>query len=138
MKKWVALFTILFACKLQAELVRFLPSGTVFTLRHDIPLSEGQRALLIGNKKCRIHLNFMTPPTRYLPSETQLIIEKVTLKPAEEGISPYSGHFYRTIPEIRIDFKENSLYMECIGNEAWDMDTSELELDDLLQIQPPG
>lgn len=137
MKKWIALFTILMSLQASAELVRLLPAGTTFVFRHDVPLNDGQTALLVGNKKCWIHLDHVGIGSQYIPYRSQFIIEEIKLKPSEEGISPYSGHPYRTIPEIRVDFEDTDVYMECNGHDAWDMDASEFEIDGLLETLPP-
>jgi len=137
MRKWIALLTILLSFQASAELLRFLPSGTTFVFRHNVPLNEGQTALLVGNKKCWLHLDHIGRRSQYLPYRSQLIIDEIELKEAEEGISPYGGHTYRTIPQITIYFENSDVYMECLGDDAWDMDASEFEIDGHFDILPP-
>ena len=137
MKTWITIFLFLLSFQAAAEMVRFLPNGTTFIFRDNVPLNEGQTALLVGNKKCWLHLDHVGRASQYLPKRSQLIIENIESKESEEGISPYGGHSYRTIPEIIIYFENSEIYMECLGHDAWDMNASEFEIDGTFDILPP-
>ncbi|TNE95359.1 MAG: hypothetical protein EP326_15290 [Deltaproteobacteria bacterium] len=137
MKIWISLFFIFLGQMAFAEQVRYLPAGTTFVFRQNIPLNDGQTGLVVGNKKCWLHLDHVGIRSQYLPYRSQLIVEEIEVKESEEGISPYSGYPYRTIPEIIIRFENTKMYMECNGDDAWDMDASEFQIDGLFDVLPP-
>ncbi len=137
MKKWIVLFLTFMSLQASAELIRNLPAGTTFVFRQNVPLNDGQTGLVVGNKKCWLHLDHVGIRSQYMPYRSQLIIDEIEVKEAEEGISPYGGHRYRTIPEIKIYFENTDMFMECTGDDAFDMDASEFQIDGLFDILPP-
>lgn len=121
-----------------SDLIKNLYSGTEIQFTQGIQLKEGQKALMVGSRKCRFKFATAASGKQHIEEGQALIVSHVEASPSRLIQNPSTGKLITAHPSIKVRFKGKKSVLSCRGEYALELDIEKLESDNLIKIIPPS
>ena len=120
-----------------SNLLKDLYTGTQISFDRRVDLKQGQKSLLVGDRKCTLRFANTALGKKHIEKDDTLVVSHVKVEPERSGSNPSTGAPIRILENIEIRFKGIKSRITCRKEGALSLSVEDLESDGILVVEDP-